>query len=348
MRSRLPVVALGVLLAVLLTLLVASLGGPPATMAVVAVIGLVLGAVLGQSLMWARASVGRVVRIEQSTGKRLEEMRATAAKRHELVYKAAREARDRAANAEREAQRAASAAPRIQEIVKQQRADVRNMRLSIIDSVDDQVVLLEDYMQLIRLVPMTLPMPRPGRWAASEDLLLWLAGYVLEHRPSVVVDLGSGQSSVWMAGAMRAAGYAGRVMGIDHDETYAQATRDLARRQGLDDWLTVIHAPLRDQVIAGRDARWYDLDALGSLDRIDLLCIDGPPGQGASQARWPALPALHDRLAPGATVVLDDMIRRDEQAILDDWLAMYPDFSVERLSFEKGAAILRQSSDPDR
>ncbi len=348
MRSRLPVVALGVLLAVLLALLVASLGGPPAAVAVVAVIGLVVGAVLGQSLMWARASVGRVVRIEQSTGKRLEEMRATAAKRHELVFKAAREARDRATSAEREARRAASAAPRIQEVAKQQRADIRDMRLSIIDRVDDQVVLLEDYMQLMRLVPMPLPMPRPGTWAASEDLLLWLAGYVLEHRPSVVVDLGSGQSSVWMAGAMRTAGYAGRVMGIDHDETYAQATRDLARRQGLDDWLTVIHAPLRDQVIAGRDAPWYDLDALGSLDRIDLLCIDGPPGQGTAQARWPALPALHDRLAPGATVVLDDMIRRDEQEILDDWLAMYPGFGVERLSFEKGAAILRQSSDPDR
>lgn len=336
--------ALGVLLAALTALLVLVLGAPLAAVAVAGVIGLVVGAVLGQSFMWLRVSAGRVARIEYTTAKRLEEMRATAAKRHEMVYKATREAREKATSAEREAKRAASAVPRLQEISKQQRSDMREMRLSIIDRVDDQVVLLEDYMQLMRLVPMPLPMPRPGTWAASEDLLLWLAGYVLEHKPALVVDLGSGQSSVWMAGAMRAAGYGGQVIGVDHDGSYAEATRHLARRQGLEDWLTVLHAPLKEQVIEGREWPWYDLDALRDVNAIDLLCVDGPPGQGVAQARWPALPALHGRLSAEATVVLDDMIRRDEQDILDDWLATYPEFSVERLSFEKGAAILRRGA----
>lgn len=338
MKSRLPVVALGVVLAGLFALLALALQSPTAAVAVSAVIGLVLGGVLGQALMWLRTSVGRVARIENATVKRLDEMRGTAAKRHEMVFKATREAREKAASAEREAKRAASAVPRMQ------RADLRDMRLSIVDRVDDQVVLLEDYMQLMRLVPMPLPMPRPGTWAASEDLLLWLAGHVLEHRPRVVVDLGSGQSSVWMAGAMRTAGYDGKVIGVDHDEVYAQATRDLARRQGVESWLSVVHAPLREQTVEGRDVRWYDVDALADVGGIDLLCIDGPPGQGTAQARWAALPVLVDRLADGATVVLDDMIRRDEQEILEDWLATYPGFSVERLDFEKGAAILRRSA----
>jgi predicted O-methyltransferase YrrM len=343
MRSRLPVVALAVLLAVLLGLLAFVLGTPVAAVIVAAVIGLVIGAVLGQALMWLRSSAGRVARIEHATTKRLEDMRAISERRHEILFKATREARERATSAEREAKKAASTLPRIQEAAKQQRADLREMRLSIIDRVDDQVVLLEDYMQLMRLVPMPLPMPRPGTWAASEDLLLWLAGYVLEHRPSVVVDLGSGQSSVWMAGAMRTAGYEGRVIGVDHDGFYAQATRELARRQGVDPWLTVVHAPLREQTVAGRDVRWYDIDALGDVAGIDLLCIDGPPGQGAAEARWPALPALHDRLSPRSTIVLDDMIRHDEQEILDDWMLTYTGFDVERLDFEKGAAILRSA-----
>lgn len=347
MKSRLPVAALGVLLAVLAALLTGLLGASWAAAVVAGVIGLVLGLVLGQSFMWLRVSAGRVARIEYTTSKRLEEMRATAAKRHEMVFKASREAREKASSAEREARRAASTLPRIQEAAKQQRSDLRDMRLSIVDRVDDQVVLLEDYMQLMRLVPMPLPMPRPGTWAASEDLLLWLAGFVLEHRPSVVVDLGSGQSSVWMAGAMRTAGYSGKVIGVDHDDTFAQATRDLARRQGVEEWLAVIDAPLRDQLIAGREVRWYDLENLTSLDGIDLLCIDGPPGQGAAQARWPALPALNDRLAAGACVVLDDMIRRDEQEILEDWLVRYPGLSVEHLAFEKGAAVLRRNADAE-
>jgi len=70
------------------------------------------------------------------------------------------------------------------------------------------------------------------------------------------------------------------------------------------------------------------------------MCVDGPPGQGTAQARWPALPALRDRLSGDSTVVLDDMIRRDEQEILEDWLLLYPGLAVERLDFEKGAAVL--------
>lgn len=338
MRSRLPVVALGVILAALVGALAMSLEAPLLAVALAAALGLILGAVLGQALMWLRATTGRAARIEHITQHRLEGMRAIADKRHEILFKATREARERGAAAEREAKRAADQSSRLREAVTRQE---RELRLSIMDQIDDQVVLLEDYIQLMRLVPMSLPMPRPGTWAASEDLLLWLAGYVLERRPRTVVDLGSGQSSVWMAAAMRTAGYDGRVIGVDHDEVFAQATRDLARRQGVDAWLTVIHAPLREQVIGGRTVRWYDLDALSGIDDIDLLSIDGPPGQGASQARWPALPALRDRLADDAVVVLDDMIRRDEQEILEDWMVGYPGFSVERLDFEKGAAILR-------
>jgi predicted O-methyltransferase YrrM len=341
MRSRLPVAALGVLLALLSGLLAWALGAELLATVIAAVLGMVIGLVLGQALMWLRSSAGRVARIEHQTQHRLEGMRTIAEKRHEILFKATREARERGAAAEREAKRAADQSTRLREAVNRQE---RELRLSIMDQVDDQVVLLEDYMQLMRLVPMHLPMPRPGTWAASEDLLLWLAGFVLEHRPGTVVDLGSGQSSVWMAAAMRTAGYDGRVIGVDHDAAFAQGTRELARRQGVDTWLTVIEAPLREQEIAGRAVRWYDLDALGEVEGIDLLCVDGPPGQGTSQARWPALPALHDRLRPGATVVLDDMIRRDEQEILDDWVSRYPGFTVERLDFEKGAAVMRRET----
>lgn len=339
MRSRLPVAALGVLLALLAGLLTWALGASVLALMIAAVLGLVLGVVLGQALMWLRSSAGRVARIEHQTQHRLEGMRAIAEKRHEILFKATREARERGAAAEREAKRAADQSSRLREAVTRQE---RELRLSIMDQIDNQVVLLEDYMQLMRLVPMSLPMPRPGTWAASEDLLLWLAGEVLEHRPRTVVDLGSGQSSVWMAAAMRTAGYDGRVIGVDHDELFAQGTRELARRQGVEDWLTVIHAPLREQVIEGRSVRWYDLDALAGIEGIDLLCIDGPPGQGTSHARWPALPALHARLSAEATVVLDDMIRRDEQEILEEWTGLYPGFEVERLDFEKGAAIMRR------
>ena len=91
---------------------------------------------------------------------------------------------------------------------------------------------------------------------------------------------------------------------------------------------------------AERGLRWYDEAALADGlrealqgDPIDLLVVDGPPAHavGHGLARYPALPALEDRLAPGATVVLDDAERPGEQEVLRRW---------ERetgLSFDSGA-----------
>jgi hypothetical protein len=49
------------------------------------------------------------------------------------------------------------------------------------------------------------------------------------------------------------------------------------------------------------------------------LFVDGPPGAIARQVRYPAFPLLADRLAPGATVVLDDSRRSAEAAIVKAW-----------------------------
>ncbi|MCW3064342.1 MAG: Methyltransferase domain, partial [Solirubrobacterales bacterium] len=54
---------------------------------------------------------------------------------------------------------------------------------------------------------------------------------------------------------------------------------------------------------------------------IDLLLVDGPPAfePEIALSRYPALPVLAERLAPDATVVLDDIDRPGELAILETW-----------------------------
>lgn len=345
MRSRAVIAAAAIVAAGLLVGLGWSLGWPTIAVLIVGVIGLVGGAVGAQALLWLRATAGRMARIDN----RLEAMRATGDRRHEIMLRSFRENRKHVGEAAAAARRAEKAATsthvvkdlsrEVKESAKRTAQELRELRHNLTQKLDDQVVLLEDYQQLQRLVPMPLPMPRPGTWAASEDYLLWLAGFVLEHRPALVVDIGSGQSTVWMAGAMRAAGYPGKVVAIDHDEEFAEQTRALAHRQGVSDWVEVRCAPLAEQTIAGRESTWYDVSVLADLQGIDLLSIDGPPGKGNAEARWPALPVLRDSLAPGATVVLDDMIRVDEQTIAEDWHARYPELRRTDLDFEKGAAV---------
>ena len=84
----------------------------------------------------------------------------------------------------------------------------------------------------------------------------------------------------------------------------------------------VILAPLGPHPLAAPGARWYSEEALADLPGdIDLLVVDGPPGNlpGMEQGRAPALPALRGKLAPTALVVLDDVHRPGEQAVLEHW-----------------------------
>ncbi len=334
----LPIVA-GLVLAVLSVGIAWSLGASWLTIGLTAAVGLIIGGILGQGAAWARAGAG--------AGRRQELL---VLRTIDTVERESRRTRDdltqRVRTGFAEASKNHNAA--IAGAVSATREEVKSQHRTTRRHVDDQVALLEAYVQLQRLVDLPRPMPRAGTWAASEDLLLWLVGEVLEKHPRLIVDLGSGQSSVWMAAAMRHAGIQGRVVAIDHDESYAESTRRLGEAQGVTRWLEVRHAPLVSVTVDDRSGQWYDPAAFDDLEGIGLLSVDGPPGAGSEQARWPALPLLHDRLVPGARVVLDDLIRRDEKQIVADWHQRFPGVDVRELDFEKGAAVFTMPRERDR
>jgi hypothetical protein len=89
---------------------------------------------------------------------------------------------------------------------------------------------------------------------------------------------------------------------------------------------------------------WYAPRALDGLEDVGLLFVDGPPELTGPMARLPAVPLLRDRLAAEATIVLDDTRRADETKIAQLWADELPDFSVELLPLEKGAAVFRRKA----
>ena len=137
-----------------------------------------------------------------------------------------------------------------------------------------------------------------------------------------VVEMGSGVSTVVLARLARQLG--GRVFALEHSPGWAGWVRRALERDGLGDVADVVDAPLAPHPLAlDDDAPWYAEAALAHLpdNGIDLLLVDGPPGYGDGMAlsRYPALPALADRFAPGALVVLDDAEREGERRILEAW-----------------------------
>jgi predicted O-methyltransferase YrrM len=182
------------------------------------------------------------------------------------------------------------------------------------------------------------PLPPTRGWAASPDLLVELVRLIDETRPERVLELGSGVSTVVMAARLRSTGR-GTLTALEHDPSYAAGTRRELELQGLDDVATVLEAPLTRVRVGETEWTWYDLPE-GLSPGVGLLLVDGPPGTTGSLARYPALPLLAGRLAPGAILVLDDAARPDEQEIVKRWQAERPDLEVRSLTSESGAALL--------
>jgi predicted O-methyltransferase YrrM len=201
---------------------------------------------------------------------------------------------------------------------------------------------LEALQNLNDVLPPTDLMPPTRGWAASPDLLMVLVDLVITERPSLVVECGSGASTLWMALAMRRFEIDGRIVSLEHDPVFGGRTRDLLARHKVLDLVEIRDAPLEPFSIDGENYSWYAAPAWEDLKGIDLLFVDGPPAATGHQARYPGLPLLSESLSSVATIVLDDLIVPDMQEVLRLWLDAYPDFCSEILPLEKQAAVLRR------
>lgn len=184
-------------------------------------------------------------------------------------------------------------------------------------------------MQLAQLVTASAPLPPMGDWALQPSALITLYHLVREHRPGLVVELGSGSSTVILGHAVKS--YGGRIVSLEHDEQFADATREMIAAHHLSETCTIRVAPLTDALVGDEVRRWYAQDAVWDLDDIGMLLVDGPPEVTWPEARFPALPLLRNRLAAGAFIVLDDANRSDERRILAAWDAMFPDLAPVRV-----------------
>jgi predicted O-methyltransferase YrrM len=201
---------------------------------------------------------------------------------------------------------------------------------------------VEAIQNLSAILPTSDVLPATRGWAASPDLLLVLVDQVIAQRPSLIVECGSGASTLWLALALRRFGIDGRIVALDHDPVFADKTRHFLARHGASDLAEVRDAPLEDFSLADGTYSWYARRAWEDLTGIDLLFVDGPPAATGAKARYPALPLLREALNPAATVVLDDLVVPDMQETLRLWLDAYPEFGSEILPLEKQAALLRK------
>lgn len=196
---------------------------------------------------------------------------------------------------------------------------------------------------LLALITPRAAMPPLGGWALDADVLHTVVQLLYQHRPELVVECGSGSSSVWLGYLAERLG-TGRIVSLEHDERFLRASRELVRVHALEQIVDLRHAPLQPWTAAGEPFRWYAPVAWESLAGIGLLLVDGPPGATGAQARYPAGPSLFPRCASGALVVLDDVHRADERLVSQRWQAEWP--GLTRVPAGPGLAHVLQFARP--
>jgi len=199
---------------------------------------------------------------------------------------------------------------------------------------------------LVQLSGLDQPFPVPfgGSWALTPDAAVVLAREVVVRKPGVVVELGSGASTVMVGRLLKQLGH-GRLISLDHDPEWASQTRRYIIASGLQDIVEVIDAPLTRQQFDGKDFDWYRIpEQLRDIQQIDMITVDGPPQVKDTSilSRYPALPAFAAKLSPQAIIYVDDAGRETEQNMINAWLQAYPGWATRMIDTIPGTCILER------
>lgn len=207
--------------------------------------------------------------------------------------------------------------------------DVRNLREELSrmpHTLSSSVVQeIDALLQLSNRYPSAPFAPLMGGWAMDAAALHALVQLITDSEPSFIFECGSGASSVWIGRVLKELG-CGRLVSLEHLPEYRDKALHALEEEELSAFADIVFTPLVDHQLGSETWSWYDVSSITlRAGSIDVLIVDGPPGDDNIMARYPALPVLRDALASGAFVLLDDVHRADERKIADRWKTEFPE-----------------------
>jgi hypothetical protein len=202
---------------------------------------------------------------------------------------------------------------------------------------------------------LSFQLRRPIRFDAftiEEPLTHILVNEVARRKPRVIVELGSGLSTVLIAKVIETVGFSCDFISIEEDVRYLKRTRAWLRAEGLDHFVALHQVPViyedKEEEDDLRGIWWYDqkiVDRLVPLDRgVNFLLVDGPCAkEGFEYIRWWSLENFYPHLlacAPDSAALVDDTQR--DRKVLERWKSDLQPAAVRWTDFGtgRGASLL--------
>ncbi|WP_455287325.1 hypothetical protein [Cupriavidus necator] len=234
--------------------------------------------------------------------------------------------------------------------------EVRQKR-DLVNATSNVVKQIEAFIGIQRWLPFDDSALDFHGWPISPDLGIFLLGKIQEEKYDLIIEFGSGTSTVLFARAIAltkndeaSESFAGkRVISFEHDRVYHEKTLSLLKTRGLDEFVSLVHSPLVDHEDSGAKYLHYDcapllrqIAKLGEERALSILVlVDGPPELTCKNARYPAIPKIFDHLGRHRIdVVLDDANRPAEKEAIrmwkDYWKARSVRITDRQIPSEKG------------
>jgi hypothetical protein len=222
------------------------------------------------------------------------------------------------------------------EVYKRLNRHLELIHNNLIRKGDNDYHQLEALFSLFFSIKPKIPFPETRKGAASPDLLKFIYKTIYYNKPDLVLEASSGISTLIIAYCLKNIGK-GKVISLEHDQKYANITREYICLHDLVEIASIIHAPLKEFKINNETFLWYSLDNLKLDKPIDLLVVDGPPASTQYMARYPALPLLHKSMNGQSQIILYGGIREDEKKIVQRWITEFDCIKEKYINFEKNA-----------
>jgi len=166
-----------------------------------------------------------------------------------------------------------------------------------------------------------------GLWSLTAEALNFLEAQIQALRPALILEFGSGISTVCLARYMteiRGRADIPHVVSIEQSPEHAAATEQLLSVAGLSGCARVAVRPVTDCAIERQQTRCYDLSEsiISILDgrRADFVVIDGPAD--VEGCRFGTLPLIREYVLSDARFFLDDALRDGELRVAALWDAL--------------------------
>ncbi|HNP17414.1 MAG TPA: class I SAM-dependent methyltransferase [Fulvivirga sp.] len=225
--------------------------------------------------------------------------------------------------------------PKKQELV----STIQNQGNSFSYQLNHQYNRIDALFSIHNIIKLNYPLPIMNDWAISSDFAHVLATKIMSKEKPTIVDVGSGISTLISGYIAKKIG--GQVISLEHNKDFFEQTNEMISNHELQDYIKLYFCPLKKYTINKKSWQWYDISKIKFPNTIDILTVDGPPGNIQINSRFPAVPILNKYITLDTTVLLDDGAREDEQEIANMWVAGFG-FSSEMLKSHKGIIILQK------